>query len=147
MCSAAASRLAFALQLPVSLLAIVLLARTARRQPGAYPEGALLVAATLLGTPYLVDYDLVCLALPVAWVMREAQRQQWLAWEKTVLLAAYVLPLVARELAVMAAVPVTPLVLTALLLVVARRARGGQLHDAADQQHRRRPAQDQHRQP
>ncbi len=116
--------LAYALQIPASLLATLLLLRSAYRRPGAHAEGALLIAATLLGTPYLVDYDLVCLALPIAWVMREAQRTQWIAWEKIVLLLAYTLPLFARELAVIAAVPVAPLALTALLLVVARRARG-----------------------
>jgi len=116
--------LAYAIQILISLLATILLARIARRRPGAYPEGALLVAATMLGTPYLVDYDLVCLALPIAWVMREAQHTRWLPWEKIVLLAAYALPLISRLLAIGAGVPIAPLVFTALLLVVARRARG-----------------------
>jgi hypothetical protein len=115
--------LAYLIQSIISILATVVLARSARRQPGAYPEGALLIAATMLGTPYLVDYDLACLALPIAWVMREALRTEWLPWEKTVLLAAYTLPLVARILAIWVGVPIAPLVLTALLVAVARRAR------------------------
>ena len=113
--------LAYTIQVLIVISVTVFLARIARRQPGAYPEGALLITATMLGTPYLMDYDLVCLALPIAWVAQQALRTQWLAWEKIVLLAAYVLPLISRQFGMMG-LPIAPFVLTSLLLVVARRA-------------------------
>lgn len=103
------------------MAAMGVLAWTARRRPGGEAEGALLVTATLLCTPFLLDYDLVCLALPLAWVFAQARRTGWLEWEKLVLLAGFVLPLGSRLLAGSAGLPVAPLVLVALLLVVARR--------------------------
>ena len=114
--------LAYAAQAVAGIAACALLARTAAVRPGAQAEGALLVAATLACTPFLLDYDLVCLALPIAWVAAEAQRTGWRPWEKGVLLAAYALPLASRPLAVLGGVPIAPVVLAALLLVVARRA-------------------------
>jgi alpha-1,2-mannosyltransferase len=116
--------LAYAAQILVALTACVLLGWIAARRPGAHAEVALMVAATLLCTPFLLDYDLVCLALPISWIMAEAQRTEWQPWEKIVLLAAYALPLVSRSVATVTGVPIAPVVLVALLLIVARRAAG-----------------------
>ena len=113
--------IAYAAQALAALAVCVLLARLAGRRPGGRAEGALTVTATLACTPFLLDYDLVCLALPIAWVADEAQRTRWLPWEKSVLLAAYVLPLVSRLVATLG-LPLAPAVLLSLLLVVARRA-------------------------
>ncbi len=114
--------LAYSLQLAVVAVVLVVVVKVAARRPGARAEGALLVAATLLCPPYLMDYDFVMLALPLAWVLGEAQGSRWEPWEKIVLLLAYALPLFARPLAMAAGVPVSPFVLLALLAVVARRA-------------------------
>jgi Glycosyltransferase family 87 len=116
--------LAYAAQTLVAISACVLLARIAARRPGAQAEGALMVAATLLCTPFLLDYDLVCLALPIAWLVAEAQRTGWRPWEKFVILAVYSLPLLSRSVATMAGVPIAPIILAALLMIVARRAAG-----------------------
>ncbi len=114
--------LAYAVQAVVAVGAASLLARTALWRPGARAEGAMLVVAALLATPFLLDYDLTCLALPVAWVAAEAQRTGWRPWEKVTLLAAYVLPIAARPVAMGLDVPLAPLALIALALIVARRA-------------------------
>jgi hypothetical protein len=114
--------LAYTLQAIVAVSICIVVARCAVRRPGALAEGALLVAAIPLCTPFLLDYDLVCLALPIAFVAAEAQRTGWQPWEKIVLLAAYILPLAARPVAMGTGVPVAPLVILSLLLVVARRA-------------------------
>ena len=118
--------LAYLLQCGVTIIVWIFLVLIAMHRPGTRAEGALLVVATLLCTPYLLDYDLVCLAIPIAWVTAEAQRTSWRAGEKIVLLAAYILPLVARPLAMTIGVPIAPLVNFALLLVVAQRT-GGKL--------------------
>jgi alpha-1,2-mannosyltransferase len=114
--------LAYAVQILSAGLTCALLGYIVARRPGASAESALMVAASLLCTPFLLDYDFVCLALPIAWVMAEAQRTGWWPWEKFVLLAAYVLPLVSRPIAGWADVPMAPMVLAGLLLIVARRA-------------------------
>lgn len=113
---------AFSLQAAAAAIVCALLARLALQRPGT-GEGAMAAAATLLCTPFLLDYDLTLLALPLAWLAAEAQRTGWRAWEKIVLLAAYVLPLAARPIGMIAHVPVAPLVIGAVLLVLWARAR------------------------
>lgn len=112
---------AYAAQILTALAACLVLGRVVARQPGGQAEGALLVISTLICTPFLLDYDLVCLALPIAWVAAQAQRTGWQPWEKGVLCAAYMLPLFSRGLA-MTGAPASPVVMAALLLVVAQRA-------------------------
>ena len=114
--------LAYVAQAMVALGAAILLARAAARRPGAHAEGALLAAAAMLATPFLLDYDLTCVSLPLAWVTARAQRSGWRPWEKMALLSAYLLPLAARPVAMAWGVPLAPLVLIGLLFVVVRRA-------------------------
>jgi alpha-1,2-mannosyltransferase len=116
--------LSYAAQILVALTACVLLARVTARRPGGQAEGALMITATLLCTPFLLDYDLVCLALPIAWIVAEALRTEWQPWEKIVVLAAYTLPLMSRSVVILTGVPIAPIILVALLLIVARRAAG-----------------------
>lgn len=117
--------LAYALQIVVAILALCLLVRVAWGQPEPVAEGALLVLSAMLCTPFLLDYDLVCLALPLAWITSQAQRTGWFAWEKIVLLAAYLLPLAARPLALASGVAIAPLIIAALLWVSLRRVAAG----------------------
>ncbi len=112
---------AYAAQIPVALAACAILAAIAARRPGAHAEWALAIAASLLCTPFLLPYDLVLLALPIAWVTAEAQCTGWHPWEKIVLLTAYLLPLVS-PMTVKLHLPVAPVVLAALLWIVAKRA-------------------------
>ena len=120
--------LAYALQGLMALAAGILVARIARHRPDPMAELVLLVVATLLSTPFLLDYDLVCLALPLAWVAADAQRTGWFAWEKITLLMAYILPIVARPLATASGITVAPIVIATLLLVVVNRIRWRQTH-------------------
>lgn len=116
----------------ILVLGAVLLAGL--RRPGPRAEAVLLAAASVLCTPFLLDYDLAILSVPLAWVTAEAQRSGWRPWEKIVLLGAYVVPLLSRTLAMQAGLPVAPAVLGALLVVVLRRAvQGGRSQvDAPD---------------
>ncbi len=105
-----------------SLLALIMVLGVSGRRPGAGMEGATIAAAACLATPFLLDYDLMLLAVPLAWVAAEAERGGYRPWEKTILAAAFVLPLVARLVAMRIGVPLAPPVIMALLVVVARRA-------------------------
>jgi hypothetical protein len=69
-------------------------------------KAAALAAATPLATPYLFDYDLVLLALPLYLV---AQRRPWLAG------AIYLAPLFLRAVSVQAGLALGPLAFMALL--------------------------------
>jgi len=85
-------------------------------------KAAALAAAALLVTPYVMDYDLVLLALPIAWMVRDGTRRGFLPWEKPVLFMTWLLPLFARWLALRASIPLTPIVIAILLACIARRA-------------------------
>ncbi|WP_225768488.1 hypothetical protein [Inquilinus sp. Marseille-Q2685] len=76
----------------------------------------------VLASPFLLDYDLLMLALPMAWLLASAQRTGFRPWEKVVLFAAFVAPLFLRTIALRLGIPLGPPVLAALLLVVAGRA-------------------------
>lgn len=114
--------LGWVVQSAVSLAALVALAWAVRRRPGGHAEGAALAAAALVCSPYLVDYDLAILGLPLAWVLAQSIRTGFKPWEKLLLLAGYMLPIVSHGLAESLRVPVAPFVLCAMLALAVRRA-------------------------
>ncbi len=75
--------LAYASQAVMSAACLAGLARLAWHRPGAGPEMAAAACAAMLCTPYLLDYDLVCLAVPTAWLAGEAGRNGWRPWERS----------------------------------------------------------------
>jgi hypothetical protein len=105
----------------VSLTALLALAAAAWRRPGGHAEGALLAAAALVASPYSVDYDLAILGLPLAWLLADARHTGFYRWEKMILLAAYLLPIVSHGVAESLRVPTAPFVLCAVLVLVVRR--------------------------
>ena len=50
-------------------------------------EGPAMVAAALLASPFLLDYDLMLLAIPLAWLTAQGLRTGFLPWEKLLLAA------------------------------------------------------------
>jgi hypothetical protein len=112
----------YALQTAVALLSLALLLRAAARQPAAGPLVGAAVATGLLCTPYMFDYDLVCLLVPMAFLGAAALRTGWLPWEKSVLLGLFVLPLVARLVTTRHGIPLVPPLVFCLLLLCLRRA-------------------------
>ena len=102
-------------------LAWVQITRQRRTKGAQIDETPLMVLACLLTSPFLLDYDLMLMALPMAWLFREAMRTGFLPYEKTVLLAAFILPLLARPLAMAAHIPLGPIVILALFSIMARR--------------------------
>jgi hypothetical protein len=91
------------------------------RSPRRNVEPPLMVLAALLATPFVLDYDLVLLALPLAWLFAEGRRTGFAPYEKITMLIAYVLPLISRVLAKDLSLPLAPLVIAALFAIVARR--------------------------
>jgi alpha-1,2-mannosyltransferase len=56
---------AWAAQALVSLATLIVLLIVVHRKPGAMAEGAMLATAACLATPFLLDYDLLLLAIPL----------------------------------------------------------------------------------
>jgi hypothetical protein len=82
----------------------------------------------------VLDYDLMLLALPLAWLTVEGLRTGFLNWEKITLFGVWFLPLVSREIGTIG-LPIGPVVLLLLLSMIVRRSMVGQTssHGAAAQ--------------
>jgi hypothetical protein len=80
-----------------------------------------LVMATPLATPFVLDYDLTMLALPIAWLSARILREGPVPYEKTCLAALFLVPLVARPLASVTGFCPTPFLLAASLALVMGR--------------------------
>ena len=85
-------------------------------------QAAALATGVLLTTPYMMDYDLVLLAMPIAWLALEGRRSGFMPWEKSLLAFVWLLPLFARSLAGYALIPVAPLAMLLLIADIACRA-------------------------
>lgn len=72
---------------------------------------ALLVATAMMSTPYVMDYDLTAMALPVAWMTTAALCDGFRPWEKAALAMMFLLPIMARLLGGMTGVPLGPLMM------------------------------------
>lgn len=118
---------AMAIQAAASIASVVLLVSIVRTRPGPGPEISALVLAALTSTPYLFDYDLVCLAVPIAWWATRIADSGPLDWEKSALAGSFVLPLVARSVGIHLGVPLTPAIVFCLILLLRVRIR----HDAS----------------
>ena len=107
----------------VFLAALVALIAWAWRSAGPpLGKGALLAAAIPLTVPWVNVYDLMILAIPGAWVLREGLRGGFRPWERFAVLAAAMLPLFAVPLAT-CRVPLAPVVELGLLWVIVARLR------------------------
>ncbi len=116
--------LAIAAQAILSVAVIATAACAAwRYRPDGFGLMALIAAATVLATPFILDYDLLIIALPLAWLGLSGARDGARRWERSILLAAFVLPLVSRGLAKGLGVPLAPLVLCLLFAAVVARLR------------------------
>jgi alpha-1,2-mannosyltransferase len=118
------SDLAFVVQAFVSVCAIAAMMVLLRRRARDDDSNPLMVIAALLASPFLLDYDLTLLAVPLAWLMNEARGKPFLPYEKIVMLAAFVLPMISRSTGHYAHLPLGPPVILALFFVVARRTVG-----------------------
>ena len=98
--------------------AIVLLWRGAARFS---LKAAALCLATILATPYSFDYDMMVLAPAIAWLAADGLEYGFAPWEKTVLAALWLVPLVARSTAELTLIPLgVPVMLATFVLVLQR---------------------------
>jgi hypothetical protein len=85
---------AYALHSLTALTAISALIWAQRQQTGAAAERALIVIACLLITPFSLFYDMVILALPLAWMLCEWRLHGFPPWSKLLLCAVLLAPAV-----------------------------------------------------
>jgi alpha-1,2-mannosyltransferase len=94
------------------------------RSHAAYPlKAAALIVASILATPYSLDYDFVILAPALAFLAADGLARGFSPWEKTALALLWFMPLIARSIAEQVLVPLgVPLMLLVFVLVLARAA-------------------------
>ena len=93
-----------------------------RRRLSLPLRAASLAGAALLAAPVALFYDFVVTFVAVAWLVRAGRSEGFLPWEKSALLAVFIVPLASRYIA-HEHVPAAPLALVVLLLVIVNRAR------------------------
>lgn len=114
---------AMAVQGAVSLaLAATVIVASWRR---AFTPGlaALVLAGAPLATPFVLDYDMVLTAFPLAWLFARARAEGFADWERLTIAATFAGAAFARPLAINLGVPIMPLLLAALFVLVFRRVR------------------------
>jgi alpha-1,2-mannosyltransferase len=84
--------IAYPVQGATALGAAVTVVVVWRRCGASYMSGATLVAATLLVSPYLFDYEMAMLAVPLAILASDMARRSCCNWERFCLLALYLSP-------------------------------------------------------
>lgn len=93
---------------------------------GAAPQrvkNAGLIIASLLATPYVMDYDLMALAPAIAFLVAQSLASVFRPYEKTALALAFIAPIVARPIADATFVPAGLIAMLFLYGVVMARAR------------------------
>ncbi|KRR01656.1 glycosyltransferase family 87 protein [Bradyrhizobium valentinum] len=85
-------------------------------------KAAALALGCLLATPYVLDYDLVVLAVAIAFFARHGLRHGFRDFEISLLAAAWIVPLLSRSVAGVTYIPLALLVELAFFGVVLRRA-------------------------
>ena len=116
--------LAYAVQAAATLAAmgaVLWLTRAAR----PHLRNAVVCAAAMLSTPYVLDYDLVVLGLGAAFLAADAIERGWLPWEKSLLALIWLAPLLSRTLAEAALVPLGQASIVILLVLAVRRTLAG----------------------
>ena len=92
------------------------------RSPAAFPlKAAGLLIGSALATPYSLDYDLMLLAPAIAYLALDGMARGFAPYEKTVLAALWLVPLVARSVPQATLIPLAvPVMLIAFALLLRR---------------------------
>jgi alpha-1,2-mannosyltransferase len=94
------------------------------RSDAALPlKAAALIIASMLATPYSIDYDFVALAPAIAFIAGNGSVRGFAPWEKTALAFLWLMPLAARTLAEATLIPLgVPAMVLVLVLALKRAA-------------------------
>ncbi len=85
-------------------------------------KASALATASLLATPYVLDYDLVVLAVAIGFFARHGLSRGFRPFEISLLAAAWIVPLLSRSVAGLTGIPLGLLVLLTLYVFTLRRA-------------------------
>lgn len=113
--------IAYAMHAVVALAVMVLAIRTWRRAREGWPRIAVAAATVPLVSPYLFDYDLAVIVLPIGVLLLDGFRNGWMPGMRIVLPIAWIVPAVAPKLAEITGLQIMPLASIALFWAAWRR--------------------------
>jgi hypothetical protein len=93
-----------------------------RSEAGFDLKASALAVATLLTTPYVLDYDLMILAVAIAFYVRHGLARGFRDFELSLLAFIWIAPLLSRALAGATGIPLGLIVQIVLFVIVFRRA-------------------------
>ena len=114
--------LAYALQGALTLALGVALVWLWRSATPAALKAASLCLASILATPYTLDYDMMVVAPAIAFFAVDGFIRGFGPWEKTVLAVLWLAPIAARSVAQATLIPAGVLAMLAMFVVILRRA-------------------------
>lgn len=87
-----------------------------------YPlKAAALAIGSLLATPFILDYDLMLLAPAIAYLATDGMTRGFAPWDKTILAALWIVPLLARTIPQVTLIPLgVPVMLLAFAMLLRR---------------------------
>jgi hypothetical protein len=112
---------AYAAQGALALLLAASLARLWHSEAAFELKAAALAAGSPLATPYVLDYDLVVLAVAIVFLARHGPKHGFRDFEISLLAAAWLAPLLSRAIAGATGIPLGLMVLLALYGFILRR--------------------------
>lgn len=114
--------LAYAVQMMLAVLLAASVAWLWRSDAAFELKASALASGSLLATPYVLDYDLVVLAVAIAFFVRHGISYGFRNFEISLLAAAWIVPLLSRGIAGVTGIPLGLLTLLALYIFTLRRA-------------------------
>ena len=113
---------AYAVQIALLLMLATSLFWLWRSDAAFELKASALATGSLLATPYVLDYDLVVLAVGIAFFARHGLARGFHSFEISLLAAAWLAPLLSRGVAGVAGIPLGLMVLLAMYVFTQRRA-------------------------
>ena len=115
--------LAYAIQGAVTILVAGALVWLWRSPVSFALKAAALCIATILATPYSLDYDLMLLAPAIAYLACDGLARGFAPWEKTALAFLWIVPLIARGIGQVTLIPLGVIAMIVVFALVLRRTR------------------------
>ncbi len=115
-------RTAYAIQTALAVMLAASLAWLWHSNAAFELKAAALAIASLLATPYVLDYDLVVSAVAIAFLVRHGFARGFRAYEISLLASAWIVPLLSRGVAGATGIPLGLIVMLALYGFTLKRA-------------------------
>jgi hypothetical protein len=113
---------AYAVQIALALTLAASLAWLWQSDAAFELKASALATGSLLATPYVLDYDLVVLAVAIAFFARHGLSRGFRNYEISLLAAVWIVPLLSRGIAGVTGIPLGLLVMLATYIFILRRA-------------------------